>query len=142
MTIDEYAKKYNIRKKKKINEWISKKLIPGASLGEDYIPDSARLLYTKARAKNARAIYCSIVKATENMCHVTPNLYGICADEFNGYIDRFVEAKLIVIRITEGITYYDFPIQNKEYNKKFIINAIEASTRAIAQGITTAIVNV
>lgn len=75
------------------------------------------------------------------MYHVTAKIYNLCDDEFNGYINRLVEAGLIIIRVTDGVTYYDSPIPSKNCNKKFIIDAIEAGARGIAQGVTSALAN-
>lgn len=141
MTIDEYAQKYSVKKKETVIKWILDGLVPGADLATNYIPDSARQPYTNARAKSADSIYYSIVKATKNLYHVTAKIYNLYDDEFNGYINRLVEAGLIIIRVTDGVTYYDSPIPSKNCNKKFIIDAIEASARGIAQGVTTVLAN-
>ena len=139
MTIDTFMDNYGIRKKETVIKWIIEKLIPGADLESDYIPDSARPPYTKARAKDANSIYCSIVSASCKRYHVLPQLYKICTDEFNGYINRLVEADLISIRVTDNITYYDATLNAKNCNKKFILNAIESCSKGLSEGTTTAI---
>ena len=63
MNIDSFAL-INKVKKKTVEKWIKKGLIPKANLRKDYIPDSARPPYTKARAKNSNAIYYSMVDAS------------------------------------------------------------------------------
>ena len=138
MTIETFMSNYSIRKKETVIKWIIDGLIPGADLTTNFVPDSARRPFTCARAKNADAICCSIVTASRKLYHVMPQIYKICTDEFNGYINRLVEAKLIVIRVTDNITYYDSTLTEKNCNKKFILDAMEACARGIAQGITTA----
>ncbi len=140
MTIDTFMSNYGMRTKNTVVKWILDGLIPCANLDQDYVPDSARPPYTKARAKNTNSIYCSIVNASIKRCHVLPKIYKICEDEFNGYINRLVEANLISIRISDDITYYDATPTASRYNKKLILKAIESCTRAISEGITTAIV--
>ena len=130
---------YGIKRKKTVIDWILENLIPGANLEEDFIPDSARPPYTKARAKNAKAIYYSIVVASSKRYHVFPRLYGICEEEFNGYIDRLVAANLIAIRITDDIVYYDATIAGVNINRQFVFDAIELCSRGISQGITAAV---
>ena len=139
MTIDTFKSNYGIKQKKTVIKWISGNLIPGADLLNDYIPDSARPPYTKARAKDANAIYCSIVKAACERRHVLPQLYKICAAEFDGYINRLVEAKLIVARVTDNITYYDSTLKLKNCNKKVILELLESCSKGIAKGIAEAV---
>lgn len=138
MTIDNFMQNYNIKKKETIIKWIIDDLIPGADLASNHLPDSARPPYTKARAKDASSIYSSIVIASHKRYHVLPKIYKICADEFNGYINRLAAANLIVLRITDNITYYDSPLPEKDCNKKFVLKALEVLARGIAEGVTTA----
>ena len=130
---------YGIKKKETVIKWILENLIPGANLDKDYIPDSARPPYTKARIKDSNSIYCSIVAASRKRYHVLPQIYKICEDEFNGYINRLVDAKLIEVRVTDNIAYYDTPITVKKCNRKFILDAIEACSKGISEGATSAI---
>lgn len=121
-----------------VRVWIEKGYIPGASLAEDYVPASARKPYTKARAKTSDAIYCSIVNASRNHFHVLPALYGLCEDEFNGYVNRLVEAGYIVRRTTDDVTYYDATPQAKHYKKLELLKVLEPAIKAASEGITTA----
>ena len=139
--IDNFMNNYGIKKKETVIKWILENLIPGADLVSDYVPDSARPPYTKARAKNVNSIYYSIVDASRKRYHVLPKIYKICEDEFNGYIDRLVNANLIEIRITDNITYYDAPLPDKNCNRKFILSALEACSKGIAEGVTSAMIN-
>lgn len=135
MTIETFAEYHNV-KDKTVKDWIKKDLIPGANLEKNYIPDSARVPYTEARAKNARAIYVSIVKGSGALKHVLPKLYKICDDEFNGYIDRLEDAKLIQRRVSDGITYYDATIEACKIKEEFILKAVEAAARGFSEGMT------
>lgn len=137
MTIDEFAAKKK-KSKKTILKWIRDEYLPAASIANNYVPDSARVPYTKTRAKNANAIYCSIIKAANECMHVFPKLYGISQDEFDGYIRRLVETGLIETRISDGVTYYDATIKSMRISREFILEIIEASSRGIASGVTEA----
>ena len=75
MTIDMFMNNYGIKKKETVIIWILENLIPGANLATDYVPDSARPPYTKARVKDADSIYCSIVAASRKRYHVLPKTY-------------------------------------------------------------------
>ena len=138
MTINMFMNNYGIKKKETVIKWIMDDLIPGANLSTDYLPESARPPYTKARAKKADAIYCSIVTATQKRYHVLPKIYKICVDEFEGYINRLVAAGLIVLRVSDNITYYDYPLKLKKCKRKFVLDMIESCSRGISQGLTTA----
>lgn len=137
MTIERFAEKNNV-KEKRVKGWIEKELIPRADLDENYVPDSARQPYTKARAREASSIYLSIVRASNKRFHVLPKLYGICNDEFEGYINRLVAAGLIVKRVSDKVTYYDATLEVINVNKKFVLEAIEAVSVGIARGTTEA----
>lgn len=139
MTIERFMSNYGIKRRETVTNWIKNGLMPGANLQHNYIPDSARPPYTKARAKNTNAIYISLVKGAYNRRHIMPQLYNnMCEDEFNGYIDRLVEAGLIVRRVSDGITYYDATINANNINKKFILEALEVITRAASEGVANA----
>ena len=135
MTINQFVQNHGL-KRLRVLDWISKGLIPGASVDRNYIPDSARIPYTKARAKRADKIYCSIVNASIRRQHVLPQLYGICQEEFDGYIRRLEQAGLIERRITDDIIYYDATIEATQYSEKFVINLVRACAQGIAQGVT------
>lgn len=138
MTIDEFMKRHNLNKKT-VTSWISQGFIPGAELSNDFVPDSARIPYTKARAKTADSIYCSIIKGTRKLFHVLPQIYKICPEEFNTYIEQLEQAGLIVRRITDGITYYDSTLKSTKYNRTEILNAIGEIIGKITEGVTSAI---
>ncbi len=139
MTIEEFKDMNNVKKEETVIKWINKGYIPGTNLADNYIPDSARAPYTKARAKNADSIYYSILRATFHRKHVLPQLYSMCLEEFEGYIERLEAAGYIIVRVTDGITYYDAPFGMKLPSKREIMKAIEVITRAAAEGITTAV---
>lgn len=140
MTIETFAEYHNV-KDKTVKDWIKKELIPGAILEKNYIPDSARVPYTKARAQNARAIYVSIVKGSSNLKHVLPKLYKICDDEFDGYVDRLEGAGFIQRRVSDGITYYDATIEACKIKEELILKAVEAVARGVSEGGMNAICN-
>lgn len=126
-------------KRKTVIKWIKEGFIPGGNLEKDYIPDSARVPYTGARAKNTDAIYFSMVKASRNRKHILPSLYHLCEEEFNAYVDRLVQAGLIEKRRTDGIVYYDATLKAIDANKQFILSALKAISQGVAEGVTTAL---
>lgn len=137
MTISEFAAKTG-HKTKIVKGWIDRGLIPKADISADYVPDSAREPYTKARAKTSDAIYESIVNAARNRRHVLPALYGIGQDEFNGYVDRLIESGLIFARESDGVVYYDATPKAQELKQRELCNIIESISRGCAEGVTTA----
>lgn len=67
-----------------------------------------------------------------------PALYGLCEDEFKGYVGGLVEAGYIVRRTTDDITYYDATPQSKHYKKLELLKALEPAIKTASEGITTA----
>lgn len=140
MTIRAFAHAMN-KSVKTVQKWVQDGYIPGASIENDYIPDSARIPYTQARAKNANAIYCSIVKAANERMHVVPKLYGISQEEFDGYIRRLTEAGFVESRVADGVTYYDATLQVAHSSRAFILAVIEAGAKGLASGVTEACIS-
>lgn len=141
MTIDAYMMRYHIKRKETVIKWILNGYIPNANLGNDYIPDSARIPYTSARAKNAKAIYKSIIDATMQLKHVVPELYKITREEFDGYIRRLSESGYIEIRTSDGVCYYDATLKTASFNLKDILQFTQSISAGVAEGITTAALN-
>lgn len=134
MTLEKFMENYGLKNKRTIVDWISNGYLPGADLEKNYVPDSARPPYTKARARNAGSIYTSIVVASYKRRHVFPSLYKLCDEEFESYIDELVKAGLIVRRTTGGITYYDATVQAEDPKRKFILDAIKAASSGLVEG--------
>lgn len=134
MKVEEFAERCH-KNVKTVKNWISQNYVPGANLEDDYVPDSAKPPFTEARAKIKFpiSVFMSIVKATLKRKHVLPELYGMCQEEFDGYINQLVEAGLIRIRITDSITYYDPTLQAEQQSKseikQLIMECIEAASR-------------
>ena len=135
MTIEEFMKNYGIKNKKTVNNWISKQLIPGGDISNDFVPNSARPPYTKARAKTADSIYCSIIEATRKRKHVLPQIYKICPEEFNTYIKQLEKAELLIVRTTDNITYYDLSIHAINCTRKMILEIIKSCSEGIVKGV-------
>lgn len=127
MDIAMFASNNNL-KKDTVVKWIKQDLIPRADLENDYVPDSARIPYTSARAKNAKAIYKSMVKASLQRKHILPRLYGICEDEFQGYVSRLINVGLIEPRISDEVTYYDATLEAVNASEKELQNRIKELT--------------
>ena len=140
MNIETFASN-NKRKRKTVEKWIKSGLVPNADIENDYVPDSARQPYTRARAKNTDTIYVSMVKASFYRKHILPVLYNICEDEFNGYVERLVHAGCLEKRISDGVTYYDATISANEINHRFILKALKAIGQGLSEGATNALLN-
>lgn len=141
MTIDYFTELKGIKKKETVEMWIKKGLIPKASIEDDYIPDSARIPYTKARAKNAKSIYYSIISASNKHMHVMPQIYKISQGEFNHYILELEKANLISRRVEDEVEYYDITFVASQYEKKELTNLLETIIKAGTQGCTEAILS-
>lgn len=140
MNIETFALREKVGRKT-VEKWIRKGLIPKADLESDYIPDSARQPYTSARARNAKAIYFSMITAASKRKHILPSLYRICDDEFNGYIERLVKCGYIEKRISDDITYYDATVLAMEFNKRQCLEMLTAIMQGASQGITKALID-
>ena len=137
MNIDSFMVMNGIKSKRTVVNWIKRGYIPGADLQKDYVPDASRLPYTRARAKGSDSIYRSIVKAARDRKHVFAKLYGVTDNEFQGYIERLIDAGLIVTRVTDGVTYYDATLKAEEYTKintTVILRLVEAASKGFAEG--------
>jgi len=128
-------------KRRTVEKWIKDGLIPNADLEKDYIPESARQPFTRARAKNTDAIYVSMVKASFSRKHILPIIYKMCEDEFNGYIERLVKAGCIEKRISDGVTYYDATLQANQIQRSYILEALRVISQGISEGATSAVLN-
>lgn len=123
MTIKEFMNNNGLKNRSTVEKWINDELIPNASIENDYIPNSARAPYTKARAKKAESIYRSILKACRERKHVLPKIYKMSSEEFNQYINQLENAGLINRRTEDGVEYYDvslyaLKLKEEEMNKK------------------------
>ena len=141
MTIEEFMNNNEVKLRSTVIGWIRKGYIPRANEGENYIPNSARVPYINAKARTSDAIYNSIVEASRQRKHVMPALYRMGDDEFQGYINRLVEAGFIVIRISDGVTYYDATLKAKNANKNFILKVIKALAEGTSYGATKAMLD-
>ena len=81
------------------------------------------------------------MKASSEQKHVCAKTYGLCEQEFLGYIERLVEAGLIVKRDTDNVTYYDATIGVSEIKRKRVLDALQAVSAGIAYGISSALMN-
>lgn len=139
MTVDAFRERCGASTKT-VKAWIENGYVPGANWDADYVPDSARPPFTEARAKSQypNSVFTSIVKAALKRKHVLPELYGMCQDEFDGYVNQLVEAGLIRIRITDDITYYDPTLQAERQSKSEIKQLIKECVEAASRGVTSA----
>ena len=139
MTVDAFRERCGASAKT-VKAWIENGYVPGANWDDDYVPDSARPPFTEARAKSkcSNSVFASIVKATLKRKHVFPELYGMCQEEFDGYINQLVEAGLIIIRITDDITYYDPTLQAEQRGKSGIKEMIKECVEAASKGVASA----
>lgn len=141
MTIEKFMESKNIKNRKKVEKWIENGYIPNASLKKDYIPDSARIPYTQARARKADAIYLSIIRASELRYHVIPDLYSLTQNEFDFYIEQLVQANILAKRVEDEVTYYDITLSKLKYTKNMIFELIESVSKATTEGLSNAFIN-
>jgi len=119
MTILQFMDKFHLTNQKKVEEWLQKGLIPGAKLDNEtnqwVISEHTYPPYTKARAKNADAIYVSIVNACLNQKSVCAKLYHLTEEQFSVYIKTLNAEGLITIQNIDGVDYYFATPQSKKY---------------------------
>lgn len=149
MTISEFADRFQIKNERLIKEWIDKELIPGVqqdSETQDWIiPDRAWPPYTNARAKNANAIYKSIVKGISNRKYVSSKIYKMDEKEFLLYIKQLVKANIIEMDFEDNIPYYSATLESQKFlesknPEKYIEAILLKITEAISKGTVDALI--
>ena len=115
MTIDEFATRTQTKKITVIS-WVSKGFIPGAH--DDFVPDSARKPYTKARAKTGESIIKSILKACNARMGICAGIYGITETDFNTYISWLINGGYIMSFEADGLKYYNITTAGIDFLKK------------------------
>jgi hypothetical protein len=145
--LDTFKERNRVSKNKYIEDWIKDDLIPGVrrgpSIEDTQFPNSARRPYRyRARIKqDANNIRAHIVNACVRREHITKEMCHMTQDEFVSQIDTLVNHGLVLIRIEDGITYYDSTAQcdtvaGKTIReiRKFVLDVIEAASRGYAEG--------
>lgn len=131
MNIEEFINRQeSVITKRTVLKWLEKGYIPGAKKDlktqEWILPNSARIPYTRARAKNTKALRKSILKACMERKHVFYKLYkNVTEEEFKYKIQELKDEGLIVVRIEDGIEYYDSTNKLDKESKISISNNIE-----------------
>lgn len=118
MTIETFMKRFGIKRRSTVEDWIRKDYIPGVSIGEngDYvIPEDALPPYTKARAKGKYSVLLSILKGICSKRQVIPELYGMSKKTFDDYITILESEGMISIETIDDINYYRPTIQGEQY---------------------------
>lgn len=118
MTIRAFAEKHN-KEIRLVKQWIRKEFIPGASLEENYIPDSARVPYTCTRARKGDAILQAILKACKNEYGITSKLFKISPERFEAMLFSLESEGLLLSYESDGIRYYDITTKGKNSLKSF-----------------------
>ena len=142
-------KKTKASRKAYVDKWIDNGLIPGAVRDKNgYIfPESARRPYRDGHLKagmSAHKIRAHIVKAVILRQHISSSTFYMSEGEFQGMIADLEKADLVIIRIEDGITYYDSTQKTKEYANKSlreIGNFVQGCLKSIAEGATSAVIN-
>lgn len=126
MTLKDYMKKSGVTKRKYVEDWLEKDLIPGVGkntqTGEYIFPDSARRPY-RPRFKptaNATTIRTSILNACLKREYISCTIYNMSNGEFLSFISDLTKAGLIIERIEDGIIYYDSTTKSDGYRGKSI----------------------
>ena len=152
MDLKQYMKKVNVSKKKYVDNWIDKGLIPGAERDAETntyrFPDSARRPYQKGLkgGMNAERVRTHIVKAALERKYVSAEICFASPGEYQAMVDKLVEADLVQRRIEDGIEYLDSTTKSKAYiNRnledlhKIVLDDIAALTKAAAEGAVSAV---
>ncbi|MCH5198140.1 MAG: hypothetical protein J1E34_04450 [Oscillospiraceae bacterium] len=147
MNIKDYMRKVGVSKKKYVEVWLEKGLIPGVkedeNTGELFFPPSARRPYRPRLCNSAKAstIRASILNACLKREYISEKIYGMSKGEFLSFINDLLRSELISVRIEDGITYYDSTIKSDMYEgkslkaiKKFIIDCMGEITEKAAYG--------
>lgn len=152
MTLKDYMEKTGVTKRKYVDEWLDKELIPGVvkdkNTGEYIFPDSARRPY-RPRFKptaNATTIRTSILNACLNREYISCAIYNMSNGEFLSFIGDLTKAGLISERIEDGIIYYDSTTKSDSYRgksinviRKFIIDCFGTTVEKAAYGAVKAL---
>ena len=147
MTFKDYMKKTRVTKRKYVDEWLEKDLIPGVSkdsqTGEYIFPNSARRPYRPRLKSNANAptIRASILNACLKREYIFHGIYNMSHGEFLSFINDLLKAELISERVEDGITYYDSTIKSDIYRgksikviRKFVIDCLGTVIEKTAYG--------
>lgn len=125
MTINKFMIMNKIKRKDTVKKWISQGYLPGTTYNEETkeydIPDGSFVPYTKRRAKTAKAIYKSIITASNKRKYVCAELYGISEEEFRVYIKNLEDEKIIDSIEFQGSFHY---ITKYDPNGKKVSEAI------------------
>lgn len=152
MTLTEYMKNTGVTKRKYVEEWLDKDLIPGVSkdtqTGEYVFPNSARRPY-RPRLKstaNATTIRTSILNACLKRQYISCDIYNMSHGEFQSFVNDLLKAELIIERVEDGITYYDSTSKSDGYRgkciktiRKFVIDCLGVTAEKVAYGTTKAL---
>lgn len=150
MSILEFVKKYGV-KRKNVEKWIKDGWLPGVYYDEAtknwVIPNSARRPYKSRYIKptaTATELRSHVVKACIKRKHISPLILYTSRGEFDALIKELIQARLIVERVEDGVTYYDSTKQadtydNKpmKYLRKFVLECVEAAARGVVNGVLT-----
>lgn len=146
LDLNQFMKKTNVSKRKYVDEWFQKNLIPGATCveGKYSFPDSARRPYRNRHLKagiSADILRAHIVKAALLRQHICVDMCFMSPGEFLGMIKDLERADLITIRTEDDITYYDSTIKSSAYKNKslkeigkFVQDCIEAAAKGATKG--------
>lgn len=152
MDLNGYLKKTGVSKKKYVDRWIDKDLIPGAKRDADkksyqFLESSLRPyqnsgLKPGAKADNLRA---HIVKAALLRQYISHSMCYMSKGEFNQMVSEMVDAGLLQLRTEDGVVYIDSTLKSNAYLdksvaeiRKFVLDCLATVTKAAAEGVTKA----
>lgn len=148
MNLQDYMAKVGVKKKKTVDEWIDKDLIPGAErdaiTGEYRFLDSSRWPYRSAGLKagaNADKVRAHIVRAALERKYISAKMCFASNGEFTAMIEDLVKAELILVRYEDGIMYLDSTTKSNAFKKssmlelrKFVLECLTALAEGAATG--------
>ena len=118
MRIEDFATKYK-KDIRLVKDWINKGFIPGASLENNYIPDSARIPDTKIRARKGESILKAILKACNNQYGISPAIFKLSQEHFDALLANLEKEGMLFSFESDGIRYYDITFKGLESLKKY-----------------------
>lgn len=155
MDLKGYFEKTGVSKKKYVDNWIDKELIPGATrdadtntyqfLDSSRRPYQSRGLKPEAKADNLRA---HIVKAALMRRHISHKMCYMSKGEFDLMVAEMVDADLLQLRTEDGVVYIDstskssaFANKGTKEIRKFVLECLATVTKATAEGVTKAVID-
>lgn len=146
MTVEEFCRLVGAQSAT-VEKWFEKGLLPGAArdgqTGQLVLAPGTLRPY-RARAKEARAIYASIVRACSKQQGICPQTYGLPPARFQAYLAQLTEAGLIQpVQVPGGCQQYiqtpkgdEFLQMSRQKQRQWLTQLLQAFAEGAAKGAT------